>query len=89
MEDNKMTIEVVELCVVSYINENDPETQKDEKRLAKRTVVYDSPKESLLEAFQDYNSENFNIDNVVEANDEFEGECLDLVKYLSVKEVES
>lgn len=72
-----MLIEVKELCVVE-INE--------EETTAIRTVVYESDKDNLLEAFNDY-AENFDIDNVIICNDEFEGECLDIVKCVSVKEV--
>lgn len=83
-----MVIKVKELCWVSYIKEEDMEKESDEKVTAVRTVIYNSPKDTILEAFQDYDSESFDCDNIIQANDEFEGECLDLVKYISVEEVE-
>lgn len=72
-----MLIEVKELCVVEI---------NDEETTAIRTVVYESNEDNLLDAFKDY-AENFDIDNVIICNDEFEGECLDVVKFVSIKEV--
>ena len=83
-----MIIEVKELCWVEYIKEEDMDEENSEKLTAVRTVIYQSKKETLLEAFKDYDSKNFDTDNIINSDDEFEGECLDLVKYLSVSEVE-
>lgn len=82
-----MLISVRELCWVDYIKESEIEKETDEKLTAIRTVIYQSTKDTLLEAFKDYCSNNFNTDNIVSSNDEFEGCCLDTIKYISVEEV--
>lgn len=73
-----MTIKVTELCLV--------ESENFDETTGLRTVVYNSPKDTLLEAFSDYN-ENFDSDNIISSDDDFEGGCLDTIKYLSVEEV--
>ena len=82
-----MNIKVTELCLVDYINEEDIEKDDNKEVVATRTVIYESKKNTLLEAFKDYD-ESFNIDNVIESYDNFEGECLDFVKYVSVIEID-
>lgn len=81
-----MIIKVVELCLVDCINEEN-EGKEGAELKAKRTVVYDSPKDTLLEAFKDYD-ENLESDNIIQAHDDFDGQCLDFIKYISIEEVE-
>ena len=81
-----MIIKVIELCMVDYIKEDDQKS--NEELTATREVIYNSKKNTLVEAFQDYDSNNFDFDNVIQSNDNFDGECLDLVKYISVEEIE-
>ena len=50
-EEYEVVIKVVELCWVDYVNEEDIEKESDEKLTATRTVVYESPKKTLLEAY--------------------------------------
>lgn len=71
-----MIIEVKELCL-------------SEGKQGIRTVEYEANKETLLEAFQEYMNvdDEFNIDNVLNCCDTFEGGCDDIVKILSVKEI--
>lgn len=78
-----MNIKIKELCEVDYIVITDPNTKPVPSI---RTIVYDSDKNTLLEAFEDYQN-NFDIDKVIDCNDEFDGGCLDVVKILSVAEV--
>lgn len=80
-----MIIKVVELCSVDYIHEGD-ENENNENLTAKRIVIYESSKDTLLEAFKDYDSDNFDTDNIIRSEDKFDGQCLDTVKYLSVEE---
>lgn len=82
-----MKIIIKELCLVDYIKEEDMENEHGEELTAVRTVLYYSEKETLLEAFQDYDN-NFDIDNVIQSRDDFDGECNGTVKYLSVEECE-
>lgn len=82
-----MLIEVAELCHVDCIHEENAEKEELEYLTAIRTVLYQSPEDTLLEAFKDYDS-NFNTDNIVSSNDEFDGGCLDTIKYISISEVE-
>ena len=80
-----MIIKVRELCEVEYIKETDEHTE--EPQYAVRTVTYESDKESLVEAFSEYMSEDFDIDRVIECEDEFDGGCDNTVKILSVEEL--
>lgn len=79
-----MTIEVKELCEVDYIHEDDIKT--DEPIYAIRTVQYETNKESLLEAFEEYENA-FDMDKMIDCSDEFDGECQNTIKTLSVKEI--
>ena len=80
-----MIIKVRELCEVEYIKETDEQTE--EPQYAIRTVIYESDKESLFEAFSEYMSEDFDIDRVIKCEDEFDGGCDNTVKILSVEEL--
>ncbi|MEK3955704.1 MULTISPECIES: hypothetical protein [unclassified Psychrobacillus] len=82
-----MKIKIKELCLVDYIKEEEMEKEHGEELMSVRTVIYSSQKETLLEAFQEYHND-FDIDNVIQSNDEFDGECNGFVKYLSVEEWE-
>ena len=79
-----MIIKIKELCEVEYIDERDSDAKGT--NLAIRKIEYDSDKETLLEAFEQFEN-NFDIDNVVDCDDEFDGECLDTIKTLSVEEL--
>lgn len=79
-----MIIKVKELCEVKYIDERDPDAKG--VNLAIRKIEYDSDKETLLEAFEQFEN-NFDIDKVVDCDDGFDGECLDTIKTLSVEEL--
>lgn len=70
-----MIIRVVELCLC------------EEGLTAIREVVYESPKDTLLEAFKNYDSDEFDSNNIISSNDAFEGDCLEVIKYLLVEEV--
>lgn len=83
-----MLIKVKELCWVTYINKENVKKNIDEKLTAIRIVAYKSPKDTLLEAFEDYDSCNFDKNNIVWLIDEFNGECLTTIKYISVEEIE-
>lgn len=83
-----MIIKVTELCWVDYIKEDIMEKENNEKLTATRTVIYESVQNTLLDAFQDYDK-NFNINNVLQSNDDFDGQCLDTLKYIAVEEIEN
>lgn len=75
-----MIIKVKELCLVdNYNNDN-----KELGEVSTRTIIYESIKETLLEAFKDY-QENFNSDNIISAYADFDGECMATLEYLSVE----
>lgn len=82
-----MIIKVKELCWVDCINEEDEENE--ERLTAIRIVIYESKKDNLKDAFNDYCSDNFDSDNIIESEDKFDGGCLDVIKYLSVEECEN
>ena len=67
-------IVVVERCLVDYINEEEPVSNTE--LYANRTVSYETDKDTLLEALADY-TYNWDVDNVTDCNDDFDGECLD------------
>ena len=79
-----MIIKIKELCEVEYIDERD--TDAKGANLAIRKIEYDSDKKTLLEAFKQFEN-NFDIDKVIDCEDEFDGECLDTIKTLSVEEL--
>lgn len=62
-----MIIKVIELCEV--------EPYEDGKVEGLRTIIYESSKETLLEAHIDF-EENFDSDNIIKSEDNFDGECL-------------
>lgn len=59
---------------------------EDDCKVAIRTEEYLAKGDTLLEAFQDY-SNNWDVDNVLDCWDDFEGGCLNEIKVLSVEEV--
>ena len=79
-----MIIKIKELYEVEYIDERDSDAKG--ANLAIRRIEYDSDKKTLLEAFEQFEN-NFDIDKVIDCDDEFDGECLDTIKTLSVEEL--
>ena len=75
-----VTIVVEELCSISPCGGDGDRVE------GVRTVVYQSSKPTLLEAFEEYAGEGFDSDNIVRSDDDFEGKCLDTMRYLSVRE---
>lgn len=61
-------IKVIEKCDVDGSERNENE--------GLRIVYYNSPKDTLLQALEDYEN-NFDSDNIYETYDEFDGECQD------------
>ena len=66
--DVKMLIRVIEKCLVKNL--------ENKEEFAFRTYFYESDGLTLLEAIEDY-TKNFDIDNVIDCHDDFEGECLE------------
>lgn len=77
-----MIIVITELCEVDYIDEERPD---DGPHFAKRIVHYDSDKDNLIDAFHDYD-DHFDCDRILDCTDEFDGTCLNLVRYLKIEE---
>lgn len=52
-----------------------------------RVVIYKSDKKNLFEAFKDYHN-NFDSDFILQSEDYFDGDCLDILDYISVETME-
>ena len=62
---SNMVLQIIEECDV-----------EDQLTTGIRKVLYESDKENLLEALNDYEN-NFNSDRVIESEDFFDGTCMD------------
>lgn len=49
-----------------------------------RTEIYEAKGNTLFESFKDY-IDNWNVDNVIDCDDEFDGGCNNEIKILSVE----
>lgn len=75
-----MYIKVVELCIIDN-------TVESYNNVGQRSIVYKSGKDTLQGAFNDY-VDNWNCDKVVQCYDDFEGEQLEIIKYVSCTEID-
>lgn len=75
---NKILV-IEELCRVDYIDaKNYKEEIKIKDLKAIRTVEYRTEKDTLIEALTDYIN-NWNCEDIINCNDDFDGACLDSV----------
>lgn len=61
--------------------------ESEDKNMGIRTEIYETKGITLFESFKDY-LDNWNVDNVIDCNDEFNGGCNNEIKILSVEEIE-
>lgn len=81
-----MRIKVEEKCETDFNDIELEDFEQNRDTQSYRTIVYNSPKNTLLEAFQDYIT-NFDSNRIINFHNEFDGNCIKTLKYLSVSEV--
>lgn len=76
LKKGKIILKVTEICKVSYINEDNMEVEEEkDDNYALRTYSYLTNSSNATEAISECLN-SFDIDNVFNCNDEFDGECL-------------
>lgn len=79
-----MIIKIVEKCIVSYINEEKKEEERNNVNHSFRTFYYDSNMDTFNDAVADIIL-NFDVDKAIDENGEceYDGEYLDSLGYIS------
>lgn len=75
LKKGRIILKVTEMCKVSYINEYNMEVEEEKDNYALRTYLYLTKSSNVTEAISECLN-SFDIDNVFNCDDEFDGECL-------------